>query len=134
MTPDELTPDDLTPGEGGAEPREAHDELFDALVFVDLPVLDALLDTRFVIEHPTGLVQSKLDWMDDIAEGLKEYHAIDHVESAVSGTAAHPVLVSRTLTEATIGSLHATWRLQLTSRLVPVGDEWVITRTTVSTW
>lgn len=120
--------------ERAAELRAVHDDLFDAMVLVDLPVLDELLDPRFVIEHPTGLVQSKLDWIDDIDEGAKEYHAIDHVESAVSGSAAHPVLVSRTLTEATIGSLHATWRLQLTSRLVAVGEEWVITRTTVTTW
>ena len=111
-----------------------HDELFEAMVLVDLPALGALLDERFEIEHPTGFVQSRAEWLDDIDADRKEYHAVDHVESAVSGSDAHPVLTSRTITEATIGTLHATWRLQLTSRLVRRDDEWVITRTIVSTW
>ncbi|QHC68183.1 DUF4440 domain-containing protein [Rathayibacter sp. VKM Ac-2759] len=116
------------------ELRAVHDELFDAMVLTDLPVLEALLDERFVIEHPTGLVQSKAEWLADLDDERKAYHAIDHVESAVSGGAAHPVLTSRTLTEATIGGLHATWRLQLTSRLVARDGEWAITRTVVTTW
>ncbi|KQQ05958.1 MULTISPECIES: nuclear transport factor 2 family protein [unclassified Rathayibacter] len=116
------------------ELRAVHDELFDALELSDLPVLEALLDERFVIEHPTGLVQSKAEWLADIDDERKAYHAVDHVESAVSGCAAHPILTSRTLTEATIGGLHATWRLQLTSRLVARDGEWTITRTVVTTW
>ncbi|MWV47932.1 DUF4440 domain-containing protein [Rathayibacter sp. VKM Ac-2803] len=114
--------------------RAVHDELFDALELTDLPALETLLDERFVIEHPTGLVQSRAEWLADLDEDRKSYHAIDHVESAVSGGAAHPVLTSRTLTEATMGGLHATWRLQLTSRLVELDGAWVITRTVVSTW
>jgi len=116
------------------DPAEVHGELFDAMVLTDLPVLESLLDERFVIEHPTGLVQSKPEWLADIDGDRTAYHAVDHVESAVTGGAAHPVLTSRTLTEATIGGPHATWRLQLTSRLVRRDDGWVITRTVVTTW
>ncbi|QHC71628.1 nuclear transport factor 2 family protein [Rathayibacter sp. VKM Ac-2801] len=115
-------------------PTAVHAALFDALELVDLPALEALLDERFVIEHPTGLVQSREEWLADIDEARKEYHAIDHVESALSGSAAHPVLTSRTITEATIGRLHATWRLQLTSRLVRRDATWTITRTTITPW
>ncbi|SMH50236.1 protein of unknown function [Rathayibacter oskolensis] len=114
--------------------REVHDDLFDALELTDLPALEEFLDDRFTIEHPTGLVQSKLEWIADIDEEKMAYHRIDHVESAVTGTAEHPVLTSRTLTEATIGGLHATWRLQLRSRLVAMHGTWVITRTVVTTW
>ncbi|PPG50240.1 hypothetical protein C5C24_10370 [Rathayibacter sp. AY2B3] len=130
--------DDGTAGRGDDleddGPAAVHAALFDALELVDLPALEALLDERFVIEHPTGLVQSREEWLADIDEARKEYHEIDHVESALSGGAAHPVLTSRTITEATIGRLHATWRLQLTSRLVRRDEGWVITRTVVTSW
>lgn len=116
------------------EVAAVHDDLFDAMELNDLPGLEHLLDDRFTIEHPTGLVQSKLQWLADIDDEHMAYHRIDHVESAITGSAAHPVLTSRTVTEATIGTLHATWRLQLTSRLVHRDDAWVITRTVVSTW
>lgn len=117
-----------------AEGRAVHDEQFEAMVLTDLPVLETLLDDAFVIEHPTGLVQSKAEWLADIDDDRKSYHVIDHVECAVTGSAEHPVVTSRTLTEATMGGLHGTWRLQLRSRLVRLDGEWVITRTVASTW
>ncbi|NRD09318.1 hypothetical protein [Rathayibacter agropyri] len=46
-------------------------------------------------------MQSREEWLAAIDRARKEHHLIDHVESAVSGGAAHPALTSRTITDST---------------------------------
>ena len=105
----------------------------DAMVDADADALGAELAEGFTLTHMTGYVQSRGDWLDDVASGEMTYHAIRDMDVSVDD-ADPPVLTVRTRTDATIWGSRGTWRLQLEIHFARVHEGWQATHTVASTW
>ena len=117
-----------------ADLEKLHSALFEAMVAGDVAALDGILAGEFTLTHMTGYVQTKSEWLDDIATGKMRYHRIETLENTDSTEGTLIALTARTLTDATIWGSRATWRLTLQSWFEARGTEWVIARTVASTW
>ena len=104
------------------------------MVAGDAAALDKILTADFTLKHMTGYVQSKSEWLDDIAAGQMQYHRMETVEVTADAGGSVPELTARTLTDATIRGSRSIWRLTLRSWFEPHVDGWIFARTVASTW
>ncbi|MGW5433186.1 nuclear transport factor 2 family protein [Streptomyces sp. NPDC004059] len=125
-----------TPGKTDREAiLQANHAYLNAMLEGDTPSLDDLLDDGFTLTHMTGYVQPKAEWLAEMRAGQFIYHAIDEVDTSLKadgdGTAR---LTVRTMTDATVYSSRADWRLLLTTDYGPRSDTWSPLRTVATTW
>lgn len=122
---------------GGVEAavRASYQAQHEAMVTGDVDALADQLADGFTLTHMTGYVQSRREWLEQVASGAMTYHSItdvalslDHVDTA------EPVLTVRTRTDATIWGSRGTWPLQLRIHFVHDGTRWMAARTVASTW
>jgi hypothetical protein len=119
--------------EGAA--RANYEAQRDAMVAADADRLATKLATEFTLTHMTGYVQSRDEWLSQVASGAMTYHSITDVTVYVDDVhTAEPVLTVRTRAHATIWGSRGLWPLQLEIHLVHDGSAWVASRTVASTW
>jgi hypothetical protein len=106
----------------------------EAMVGADVDELCDLLGPDFTLTHMTGYLQSKAEWLDDIATGQMTYHSIRNVEIATVVEADEVSLTARSHTHATIWGANGTWPLQLQITFTRTHAGWVAARTIASTW
>jgi Domain of unknown function (DUF4440) len=114
--------------------RERWAVLREAMELGDVLGLDRLLADECSLTHLTGRVQPKADWLAEVDSGSMEYHRVEDVELAVAAAGPAPVLTVRTMTDATIHGIRATWPLQLRIAHRLQGIDWIVTDMVATTW
>lgn len=106
----------------------------EAMVGADTSELGSLLAPDFTLTHMTGYLQSRAEWLDDIATGQMTYHSIRNVDITPEITADSVTLTARSQTHATIWGADGTWPLQLRIEYGRTSAGWIAKRTVASTW
>lgn len=117
-----------------AQMRRVHTVLCDAMVEADVTTLDQILADGFTLQHMTGYVQSKAEWLEEIASGSMRYSSIENRGISVAFDSGSRVLDVQTVTVATIWGSAGTWRLRLRSRFRGEDGQVLIDRTVASVW
>src|SRR4051794_40566463 len=83
--------------------RAGYEAQRDAMVAGDAEALGEQLAQGFTLTHMTGYLQTRQEWLAQVASGEMTYHSIDDVAVDVSDAdSAEPVLTVRSRTDATI--------------------------------
>ena len=106
----------------------------DGMVNADAGDLGSLLAPDFTLTHMTGYLQSKAEWLSDIAGGRMTHHSIRNVDIVPDTTQDPPTLTARSHTHATIWGAEGTWPLQLRTEYTRTPSGWIAARTVASTW
>lgn len=117
------------------EVSECYRRLYDGMVRKDTVVLDAVLDGSFVLEHMTGMRQTKEQFVRAVRDGTLNYYSADHVsiDPLVAGDSAS--LEGRSVVSAAVfGGGRRTWHLRLDLDLVRSEGAWRISGAVASTW
>lgn len=113
-----------------------YESLWRAMVQKDRSVLESVLDSSSVLEHMTGLRQSRETFIRAVEDGTLCYFGAEQEEIRVAemwGDQAR--LVGRTpVSAAVFGGGRSLWRLQLDTLLVRSGETWRFTRAKASTY
>jgi hypothetical protein len=117
-----------------AEVVAAYREMYRGMVEQDIDLLDELLDDDYTLEHMTGYVQPKREWLQHIASGRMRYHSEQETSTTVTVTDGTAVVIGRSVVDATIWGGRGTWRLQLTTEYLRDADRWVAMRTVAATY
>jgi hypothetical protein len=117
-----------------AEVVAAYREMYRGMVEQDIDLLDELLDDEYTLEHMTGYVQPKREWLQHIASGRMRYHAERETSTTVTVTGGTAVLVGQSVVDATIWGGRGTWRLQLTTRYERRHGHWLAMDTVATTY
>ena len=110
-------------------------EMYRYMISNDTASLGKMLSDDFVLVHMTGMRQSKQDYLRAIANGTLNYYSeeLDAAPVQIEGDHARIKGQSR-VNAAVFGGGRHTWRLQLDISLKPVGDDWIMTGATASTY
>jgi hypothetical protein len=112
----------------------AYRDMYRGMLEQDADLLDDLLDDDFALEHMTGYVQPKREWLQHIASGRMRYHSAQEGSTDVTITEDSAVLVGRSRVDATIWGGRGTWNLQLTTRYERRDDQWLAMDTVATTY
>jgi hypothetical protein len=96
--------------------------------------LDALLDDAFTLQHITGYVQSKREWLSQIDSGQMRYHANQEKSVDVKVTGNTAVLVARNVVTATIYGSRGTWNLEVRADYARKNGSWIAMRSVAGTF
>jgi formylglycine-generating enzyme required for sulfatase activity len=89
----------------------AQRQMYRGLLEADTELLDELLDENGTIEHITGHVQPKREWLEDIDTGRRRYHSAQERTVTVTITGSTAVVIGQRVVDATIGAGRGTWSL-----------------------
>jgi formylglycine-generating enzyme required for sulfatase activity len=121
-------------GDAEAEVAAAQRQMIRGILEADTDLLDELLDEEYTLEHITGYVQPKREWLADIEGGRMRYHSEQERSTTVDVNGDRSVVVGRSEVDATIGSSRGTWNLQLTTEYQRTGGRWLALRTVANTF
>jgi formylglycine-generating enzyme required for sulfatase activity len=121
-------------GDAEAEVAAAQRQMIRGMLEADTELLDELLDEEYTLEHITGYVQPKREWLTDIQSGRMRYHSEQERSTTVDVNGDRSVFVGRSVVDATIGSSRGTWNLELTTDYQRVGGRWFALRTVATTF
>lgn len=107
-----------------------------AMVNRDIVTLNNILAPSMKLQHMTGDVQSRQEWIDQIQNGEMKYFASDeekikdlHIEGN------HASLIAQNQVKASIWSSSvSTWPLQMKMEFAKDGGRWIITNQIASTY
>lgn len=100
----------------------------------DTALLDRVLADDFTATHVTGYEQPKQEWLDQIARGDMQYHAIREIDTDVRIDGDTAVAVTRNAVDATIGGSRNTWNLRSTTSYERRDGSWTIVASESSTF
>jgi formylglycine-generating enzyme required for sulfatase activity len=120
--------------EAVADVTAAQRQMIRGMLESDTDLLDELLDDSYTLEHITGYVQPKGEWLQDIEAGRMRYHSAQERSTRVEITGDTAVVVGRSIVDATIGAGRGTWNLQLTTEYQRIGGRWLALRTVATTF
>jgi hypothetical protein len=115
--------------------RASYRDQREAMVAGDADALGEQLAEDFTLTHMTGYVQSRRQWLEQVASGEMTYHSMEDVTLTVrDADTDEPVLTATTRTDATIWDGRGVWPLRLEVHFVHDGQTWLAARTVASTW
>ncbi len=112
----------------------AYRDMYRGMVEQDTDLLDELLDDNFALEHMTGYVQPKREWLQHIDSGRMRYHSAQERSTTVTVSGDSAVVVGRSVVDATIWGGRGTWNLQLTTRYKRRDGQWRAVDTVATTY
>lgn len=120
--------------------KEAIIELYrqenQAMVDKDIVKLNEILAPSMQLQHMTGYMQPKLEWIDQIQNGeMKYFSSIEEniKETVIEGNSAS--LVGQNKVMASVwGSQVATWPLQMKMEFTKSNGKWIIANQIASTY
>lgn len=120
--------------------KEAIIELYrqenQAMVDEDIVKLNEILAPSMQLQHMTGYMQPKLEWIDQIQNGeMKYFSSIEEniKEIVIEGNSAS--LVGQNKVMASVwGSQVATWPLQMKMEFTKSNGKWIIANQIASTY
>jgi hypothetical protein len=115
--------------------RDSRRAQCEAMVAGDADLLGEQLADGFTLTHMTGYVQSRGEWLAQVASGEMTYHSMRDVTVSVEDADTNePVLTADTRTDATIWGSRGTWPLRLEVHFARHDHTWKATRSVASTW
>jgi hypothetical protein len=113
---------------------EAYRAMYRGMLDQDTELLDNLLDAEYTLTHMTGYVQTKADWLAQVASGEMRYHSARPRDTTIEVTGDRAVLVGRSVVDATIWGARGTWNLQLTTTYQRRDGDWTALDTVATTF
>ncbi|QLL69968.1 nuclear transport factor 2 family protein [Lactobacillus sp. 3B(2020)] len=108
----------------------------EAMVNKDILKLNEILAPTMTLQHMTGYVQPKLEWIDQIQNGeIKYYSSIEEniKDIIIGGDKAS--LVGQSRVKASVwGSRTATWSLEMKMKFIKNNGRWIIAKQIASTY
>ncbi len=115
--------------------EKLYQDMYQAMVKKDRPLLEKVHDDDFVLYHMTGMKQNKEEYISSIMNGTLNYYSekTDELKVTVDGDKAF--MKGKSEVEAAVfgGGRHR-WRLQLSFELIRRGDAWKILSSRASTY
>lgn len=96
--------------------------------------MNEILDGRFTLTHITGYLQSKNEWLSEIAAGRMNYYAYKEVMTWVHIDGNKATFTGQNLLDARIWDFRNNWRLQLIMQLEKRNGKWVILKSVATTF
>jgi hypothetical protein len=128
-------PNDVEPNAVEEAVRAGYQAQREAMVAGDAEALADQLAADFTLTHMTGYLQSRREWLAQVASGEMSYHAMEDVAVSVKDAdTSEPVLTARTRTDATIWGGRGVWPLQLEIHFERRDGRWLAAETIASTW
>ena len=115
--------------------RQLYETMYQAMVAKDTATLNRIHADDFVLIHITGMRQSKLEYLNAIADGTLNYYTAVHEQTEVTVEGDRATLTGRSrVTAAVFGGGRHTWPLQLRFRLVRRDGQWQFVEARASTY
>lgn len=107
-----------------------------AMVDKDVVKLNNILAPSMKLQHMTGYVQPKQEWIDQIQNGDMKYFASNEEQvKNIQVNGNHASLVGQNRVKASVwGSGVATWPLQMKMEFAKDNGKWIITNQKASTY
>ncbi|MBB1078477.1 nuclear transport factor 2 family protein [Limosilactobacillus sp. STM2_1] len=107
-----------------------------AMVNQDITTLNRILAPTMQLQHMTGYVQPKLEWIDQIQNGeMKYYSSLEDSIKDIKITDDRASLTGQNQVKASIwGSAIGTWRLQMKMEFTKIAGQWLIANQIASTY
>ncbi|MGN1283630.1 MAG: nuclear transport factor 2 family protein [Limosilactobacillus sp.] len=108
----------------------------EAMVNKDIVTLNEILAPSMNLQHMTGYVQPKFEWIDQIQNGDMKYFSSkeENIKDIVI-TGNHASLIGQNRVQASVwGSAVATWPLQMKMEFVRDNGQWKIANQVASTY
>ena len=109
--------------------------MYQGMIRKDRNLLEQTLDESFVLDHMTGMRQTKKQYMDHIANGTLNYYSekTEHMDIAIMGNTAQFVGQSK-VNAAVFGGGKHLWNLQLNMKAIKRDGQWYFTEAVASTY
>lgn len=115
--------------------EQLYKRMCQAMIDKDTAALNAMHADNFVLEHMTGMQQTKQQYINAIADGTLNYYHAEHDNIAVALDGDRATLTGRSrVTAAVFGGGRHTWRLRLQFTLLRQDDQWLFTHSKASTY
>ena len=108
----------------------------EAMVNKDIVKLNEILASTMSLQHVTGYVQPKLEWIDQIQNGeMKYYSSIEENIKDVVIDGDKASLVGQNKVKASVwGSRTAIWPLEMKMEFIKANGKWIIAKQIASTY
>lgn len=108
----------------------------EAMVNKDIVKLNEILASTMTLQHMTGYVQPKLEWIDQIQNGeMKYYSSIEESIKDIVIDGDKASLVGQNKVKARVwGSEIATWPLEMKMEFIKTNGRWIIAKQIASTY
>lgn len=108
----------------------------DAMVNKDIVKLNEILAPTMTLQHMTGYVQPKLEWIDQIQNGeMRYYSSIEETIKDIIIDGDKASLVGQNKVKASVwGSGIATWPLEMKLEFTKNNGRWIIAKQIASTY
>jgi hypothetical protein len=103
-------------------------QLTQLMINRDTKGLNKILDAHFTLTHITGYVQSREEWLSEIASERMKYYANKEVNTIVEISGNKATFIGQNLLDARIWGSRNNWRLQQTIQLENRDGQWIILR------
>lgn len=124
-----------TPSDAQAGVLGNYQAQLDAMMSRDTDALGACLTENFTLTHMSGYVQTRAEWLTEMAAGEFRYHAVEpQGEPKVDIATDSATLTHRIITDATVYGSRNRWRLSTVHTFVRRGDTWLASASVATTW
>lgn len=108
----------------------------EAMVAKDVVTLNQILAPSMKLQHMTGYVQPKMEWIDQIQNGeMKYFSSIEENITDIKIDSDRASLVGQNRVKASVwGGGVATWPLQMKMEFAKDNGKWIITNQVASTY
>ena len=115
--------------------KDMYRQYWDGMIRKDTDLLRSLMSEDYVLEHMTGVRQSKETFLRGLTGGTFNYYSADHdsIEVHIDGEEAVMTGKSRVLAAVYGGGKHS-WRLQGDFKLRKENGNWKLTGSKASTY
>jgi hypothetical protein len=109
-------------------------QLTKLMIEKDTAAMNKILDAYFTLTHMTGYVQPKEEWYAEIESERMKYYSYKEVKTTVEIDGDKAKFVGQNILDARIWGTRNTWRLQQTMQLEKRNGEWIIVKSTATTF
>lgn len=109
-------------------------ELTEAMILKDTAGINKVVDAGFTLTHITGYVQSRKEWLAEIASERMKYYSYKEVKTAVRIVGDKASFTGQNLLDARIWGSRNTWRLQQAMQLEKRNGKWIILSSVATTF
>lgn len=102
------------------------DWLSAGMIAKDTVALNRILDKEYTLTHITGYVQSRDEWLHEIAKESMKYYSVQNVSRKIDINGDTAVILARNKVDARIWGSRHVWPLQLKMNLEKRKDNWII--------
>ncbi len=112
-----------------------YENMYQFMIRKNTDNLAKILSDEFTLQHMTGMVQKKQEFLKAVRQGVLNYFAADHEKIDVQIAEDYAKLIGDSqVLAAVFGGGRHTWRLRQTISCKKVNDTWVMEKSIVSVY